>query len=215
MTMAPTQVAVLTGDLVKSTEAGTGPTNAALDRVNGVAAIIRRWPGNGSGHFTRFRGDGWQILIPRPSLAFRALICVHAALRAAEDLPISRISIGIGSIDPITGKDLSDASGSALIASGQALDSLEKSRLFCVAGEGVTPLHHAVIDLVEEQMTRWTPEQAEATAYFLSPDTPTQKSIAETLQISVQAVHARLKGAGAQALRRAVEAWEAEDARHD
>jgi len=107
---------------------------------------------------------------------------------------------------------LSAASGSALIASGQALDDIEKTRLFTISGEGVSPLHHAVLDLVEEQVSRWTPEQAEASRHFLSPKKPTLKSIAESLNISSQAVHARLKGAGAHALRRAVGAWEAQEA---
>lgn len=204
----PPLVAVVTGDLVNSTAAGTDVVNAAMGHISEMAAAIASWPKNGAGHFTRFRGDGWQLLIPRAALALRALLCIHATLKAAGNLPLSRISAGFGQIDPIAGEDLSGASGSALIASGRALDGLEKARLFAVTGPGTTPLHHAIIALAEEQAKRWTPEQAEATAFFLSPAQPTQKSIAEALGISVQAVHARLKGAGAQAMRRAVEAWE-------
>ncbi|MGI3184594.1 hypothetical protein [Nioella aestuarii] len=215
MTESASRAVVLTGDLVSSTDAGTDLVNKAVGRVSAVAENIAAWPGSGRVYFTRFRGDGWQFLIPRASYSLRALVCIHAGLRAAEDVPLSRISAGVGSVDPVPGGDLSNASGSALIASGRALDRLEKSRLFCVAGEGMTPLHHAIIDLVEEHVMRWTPEQAEATSYYLSPDNPTQKSIARTLHISVQAVHARLKGAGAQALRRAVEAWEQKERTYD
>lgn len=211
MTVQPAFAAVLTGDLVDSTSKSTSEINLAIGQINHLAATASaRWPGNGRDYFTRFRGDGWQFLLPRASLALRALICVHAALRRVEGLPLSRISIGIGSIDPIDGQDLSAASGSALIRSGQALDEMEKTRLFTVSGEGITPLHHAVLDLVEDHILGWTPEQAEAALWFLDPANPTQKSIATSLHISTQAVHARLKGAGAQALRRAIEAWEAE-----
>lgn len=210
------RIAVLTGDLVASTQARQREIDLALGRISDIAAAAAgAWHENGPSYFTRFRGDGWQFLIPRSPLALRALLCVHATLRMIEELPLSRISIGIGSIDPIHGEDLSAASGSALIASGQALDEIDRSRLFTVAGKTVTPLHHAVIDLVEDHVQRWTPEQAEATLWFLSPHNPTQKSIADTLRISTQAVHARLKGAGAQALRRAVDAWEAQDRAYD
>lgn len=215
MTYPLPHVAVLTGDLVNSTGAGSDLVNQAIGRVDIMAAAIGTWPGNGRAHFTRFRGDGWQFLIPRAHYALRALVCVHAVLKTVDAFPLSRISAGLGSVDQLPGGDLSDASGNALVASGQALDRLEKSRLFCISGDGVTPLHQAVLDLVEEQVTRWTAEQAEATAFFLSPDNPTQKSIAETLHISVQAVHARLKGAGAHALRRAIEAWEHEECTND
>lgn len=215
MTISTPHAAVLTGDLVNSTDAGTDLVNKAVGRVSAVADAIAAWPGNGATYFTRFRGDGWQFLIPRGSYSLRALVCIHAGLRAAEDCPLSRISAGVGSVDSIPGSDLSDASGSALIASGQALDRLEKSRLFCVAGAGMTPLHHAIIDLMEDHVMRWTAEQAEATAYYLSPDNPTQTSIAGALHISVQAVHSRLKGAGAQAIRRAIEAWEEKERAND
>lgn len=211
MAVQPALAAVLTGDLVDSTSKSSSEINRAIGQVNSLAATVSNsWPGNDRDYFTRFRGDGWQFLLPRASQALRALICVHAALRRVEGLPLSRISIGIGSIDPIDGQDLSAASGSALITSGQALDKMEKTRLFTVSGEGITPLHHAVLDLVEEHILRWTPEQAEAALWFLSPKNPTQKSIAESLQISTQAVHSRLKGAGAHALRRAIDAWESD-----
>lgn len=204
-------VAVLTGDLVASTSLGSSDLNQIVGRIQSMAATVSGWPENGHDHFTRFRGDGWQFLVPRASYALRALICVHAALRTVEGYPASRIAIGLGSIEPVDANDLSAASGSALIASVQALDDIEKTRLFTISGEGVSPLHHAVLDLVEEQVSRWTPEQAEATNWFLSPRKPTLKSIADSLGISSQAVHARLKGAGAHALRRAVEAWEAQE----
>lgn len=209
------RAAVLTGDLVLSTASSTAKVNSGIDRFLSLADTLSTWPGNDYGFFTRFRGDGWQLLIPRAALSLRAMICAHATLRAEGDLPLSRISLGFGSVEQISGRDLSAATGSAFVASGRALDTLEKARLFSVAGDGVTPLHHAVIALVEDHVLRWTPEQAEATLWFLSPENPTQKSIAETLHISTQAVHARLKGAGAHALRRAVEAWEEEESRHD
>lgn len=215
MTLHPSRVAVLTGDLVNSTAAGPGQTDAAIARIRDYAATAATWPGNGPDRFTRFRGDGWQFLVPRASLALRAVICLHAALRMVETVPLSRVSIGLGSIVLAGGGGLAAASGSALIASGQALDEIEKTRLFTIAGDGVTPLHHAVIDLVEDHVQRWTAEQAEASLPFLSPDTPTQRSIAEGLGISTQAVHARLKGAGAHAVQRAVEAWETQGRPYD
>jgi hypothetical protein len=72
----------------------------------------------------------------------------------------------------------------------------------------VAPLHHGIVDLLDERSTRWTRPQAEATALYLHPDDPTLTDIAPLLGISAQAVNYRLAGAGAPAIRRALQAWE-------
>lgn len=202
-------VAVLSGDLIASTDAGSQPTERAMNRLMRAAAgpQARNAPGN----FTRFRGDGWQVLVENQSLALRSSLWLFASLQSVRDLPQTRIAIGIGAMNPLPGGDLSAASGPAFEASGRALDAMSRSDRFAIAGPGVTPLQRAIIALVEEQTGRWTPEQAEAAALYLAPDEPTLKGIAGVLGISTQAVHSRIRGGGAQALRQAVKYWE-EDA---
>lgn len=201
-------VAVLSGDLIDSSKAPPSDTNSAINRVLATAAAAERWEGNGPSHFTRVRGDGWQFVVAGHELALRAALRVFANLQCVPNLPHTRIAMGLGAIDPLDGPDLSSASGPAFEASGRALDAMAKSDRFAISGAGVTPLHKAIVTLIDDHIIRWTPEQAKAAAFYLNPTDPTLKEIADQLHISTQAVHSRIKGAGAQALREAVRLWE-------
>ena len=203
-------VAVLSGDLIGSSEAPPKETSIAINRILATTAKIETWDGNGPTYFTRMRGDGWQIVISNPTYALRAALKVFANQISAKETGYlqTRIAIGLGTMNAFDGADLSSASGSAFEASGRTLDAMTRSDRFAIAGSGVSPLHQAVVELTEEQIGRWTPEQAEAAAYYLSPSDPTLKDIAGELGISTQAVHSRIRGAGAQALRNVVEHWE-------
>lgn len=200
--------AVLTGDLVNSSMAGPAATSRALKQIETTLAQVEAWDNSGPGLFTRTRGDGWQFVVQNQIYTLRTSLMVFADLHAARDLPQTRIAIGMDGIDRVEGSDLSAATGPAFVVSGQYLDALNRTDRFAIGGATATPLHRAVITLVEDRISRWTPEQAEATALYLAPTDPTLKDIAKTLGISTQAVHSRIKGAGAQALRRAVKHWE-------
>ena len=67
-----------------------------------------------------------------------------------------------------------------------------------------TLLAAGVIALVQ----RVKREQAEAMALYLVPESQTLASIAARLELSTQAVHYRLTGAGYQAIGKAVIQWE-------
>ncbi len=207
--------AVLTGDLIDSTAAGTEATDEAMAILADTAEDISGWPDAGPTRFTRYRGDGWQILVTPPKYALRATLVLTARLRAAATAPPTRIAIGVGPADSVGGNDLSDAHGPAFSSSGRALeDMLRGSRLNFGGkiGPKTSRLHGVIVDLLDERTGRWTPEQAEAAAFALHPDEPTQAEIAGRLGISSQAVSYRLSGAGVATIRRALHTWEAETA---
>jgi hypothetical protein len=205
-------IAVLSGDLVGSTGAGPAETDAAMAQIADWAKALSDWmPGTHDTRFTRFRGDGWQVILADPGLAFRAAMTLCAMLRAVDGLP-TRIAIGIGSATLPEGDDLSAASGTGFEASGRALDALSPLRRLTIEGCGVTGLHRAILDLAEHITSRWSREQAEATAFYLHPGNPTLGDIARRLDISPQAVSYRLRGAGAQDLRQAARLWESHQA---
>jgi len=213
--------AVLTGDLVGSTRAGSV-------RVEHTMQILSRNLPNGIGwgwtaqdlRFTRFRGDGWQMLLSEPAVALRWSVVLLAALHADRQALGSRIAIGIGPVATIGSHDLSDASGGAFEASGRCLDAMHRDeRLFLMGAEtcatgtgrngaGVIPAEKAATILINERISRWSVEQAEAAAHFLHPNKPPATEIAVRLGITPQAVSYRLKGAGAKALREALETLE-------
>jgi hypothetical protein len=180
--------AVLTGDLI-------GSTAATPERVDAALAVISRCFGSAHG-FTRFRGDGWQIYLSNPGIALYAAVRIAAELRLAGDLQ-SRIAIGLGQVDHVDLKNLSSASGSAFVASGQALDNMPREGRFALAGGGTDVLHKRLVAMIAERMQGWSHEQAQAAALAWSRSVhPPIIEIAETLGISRQAVSARLKSAG-------------------
>ena len=191
--------AVLTGDLVGSTRFAPEAIERAMAVLSSAAP---------EGHFTRYRGDGWQAVVAPPARALRATLGLIARLAAEDGLPATRIAIGLGPVESLGTADLSDARGAAFETSGRALDGIGRAARLAIDGTAITPLHRAIVALLDERSTRWTPEQARAIALALAPSEPTQAEIAATLGISAQAVNYRLAGAGWNALRQAVSAWE-------
>ena len=203
----------LTGDLIGSTSAAPADVEAAIDLLAETAGGIAGWMPQSPRRdpkFTRFRGDGWQMHVAQPTLALRALLFLIARLRAADLGRATRAAIGIGEGASLGTTSLADARGAAFEASGRALDDIGRSRRLAIEGEGVTPLHRIVVDLLDERSTRWTRQQAEAMYLALQPEEPTLAEIAAPLAISAQAVNYRLTGAGHPAIRRSLRAWEEE-----
>jgi hypothetical protein len=204
----PRLAAILTGDLIGSTEAPPIALERAMLVLTEAARGLSAWSGADT-RFTRYRGDGWQMHVALPGLALRTALALIARLRAADAGLATRAAIGIGPIDSLGSASLADARGAAFEASGHALDRMPRTRRLTIDGDGVTPLHKIIVDLLDERTTRWTKEQAEAMALYLAPDNPTLTDIAPRLGISPQAVNYRLSGGGATAIRHAVRDWEA------
>lgn len=170
---------------------------------------ISRWTGAEIG-LTRFRGDGWQILMTdEPELALRAALLLMARLRSRNSGLATRIAIGQGPIDFAGTQNLSDARGAAFTHSGRALDALAKGEVLVVAGPPFSPLHSTILNLVGAIVSRWTPEQAEAISFYIHPDRAhTLETIANRLGISVQAVSYRIRGAQGGLIRQTLSDWE-------
>lgn len=184
--------AVLTGDLI-------GSTDATPDAVEAAISVVSACFGRKNG-FTRFRGDGWQVYLDQAGYGLWAMLRIAAALRAAGGLE-SRIALGIGTAEDVDLANLSTARGSAFVASGRALAGMQKGARLVMAGAGLDPLHCQLAPLMDERTSGWSPEQAEAAALAWSAfQHPTQQEMAERLGISRQAVAARLKSAGFAAL---------------
>ena len=208
--------AILTGDLIGSTKAPPQNVEEAMAVLAEVADGIARWTTPGcDARFTRYRGDGWQMYVPEAGLGLRAALVLNAGLRAGHVGLATRAAIGVGRIDSLGTGSLADARGTAFEASGHALDAMDRSRHLTIAGSGVTTWHRIIVDLLDERATRWSRQQAEATALYLNPDNPTLSQIAPRIGISAQAVSYRLLGAGAPTIRDALHAWEGEWGREE
>lgn len=203
--MSASSIAVLTGDLVGSTGHPAGAVDAAMQAIRDAAQTTG--PSLGP-RFTRFRGDGWQVLAD-PQLSLRAAVVIQGRLIALG--LESRISIGIGPAATFGTTDLSDASGEAFERSGRGLDQMPEASRLVIDGTPVVEEDRIIADLLGERMGRWTAAQAEAAAMHLAaPDrTPTLQDIGTHLGISAQAVNDRLRGAGGQTIASVLRRWEA------
>lgn len=208
--------AVILGDLVGSRRHDAAALDGAMADLSQAAQSLGSIVG--AVHFTRFRGDGWQLVTPRPEMALRIALTLMARLTAKGDL-LTRVAIGVGQIDNLAGGNLGAASGSAFLRSGQMLDQMKGGRRLVLAGApaAATPLIDAQLQLLEFIVGRWSPAQAEAVALALSPGWDVLADLAARLGVTRQAVQLRLKGAGFSAITAALDAFEGFgwEGRHD
>ena len=198
-------VAVLTGDLIGSTEAGPDRTERAMQLLQAAAKDI----GAAETRFTRYRGDGWQILLREPGKFLGVAVFLNALLKGDTTANLqTRIAIGLGPFDSLGPSGLAAARGTAFKASGHALDKMDATdQTLALAGTSTDDIQRSLIAFVEDRMAGWSREQAEVVALKLAPaSTMTQGDIAARLGIMRQAVGARLQSAGFDLILRACDA---------
>ncbi|WP_420863169.1 hypothetical protein [Algirhabdus cladophorae] len=152
--------------------------------------------------FTRYRGDGWQIILPA-HLLLEASLALLSAQRALPQALDTRIGIGVGSVTHLGSENLSDAMGEAFLAAGDTLDALTgTSRTLGLSGSAAPQTLAGSLDIVDWMAQGWTSHQSEAIAVFLlQPEFATNKARAAALGISRQAYEARFNSSGFPALK--------------
>lgn len=203
-------LAVLTGDIIRSTRLAPEALDAAMAALARGAAAMSAWPDAEPARFTRFRGDGWQCLAPAPPLALRAVLFLRAHLRALDRETDTRVSVGVGN-GHVPPEGLDAGSGPAFEVSGRGLDRMARSQQFAVAWADPpagAALTGAVFALADEISRLWTPKQAELLIGSLSPGDESQEVLAARHGVTQQAVAKLLGRGGEWALRRALAAVE-------
>lgn len=206
----PRHVAVLTGDLVRSTDLA----HPDIDRVMGVladfASANEHWIGH---HFTRQSGDGWQMLVLQPEHALRSALAIRARLRSEGKQLETYISIATGRLDEAPPSNLNLSNQTVFRTSGKEIQILKTHS----EEDGVKIAHWdmgvaaSVAVLADHISQRWTPPQAAAMLLFLDPysDDISYTDAATSLGKSRQAVTKSLDAAGKDALLKALSFLEA------
>lgn len=195
--------AVITGDLIGSTALPPDRAQAAMSALQQAA---RDWVHDL--HFTRFRGDGWQVLTDRPHSALRIAFYMTASLAAADTGLATRIAMGFGTASLRAG-DLSAAMGSAFTRSGRALDHMPRKQRWAVSGGPDLPAWiPATTALADWHAARWTAGQAAVVADWLDPADRTQEERATRMGLTRQAWKARFDGSGIAAWKPALDLWD-------
>jgi hypothetical protein len=190
-----TNYAVLTGDIVKSSDLPDGGLDRIFANLGRAADMIAAWQG-APAYLTRHRGDGWQMAVA-PQFALRAVFASRAAVRMTDKRFDTRIALALGT-GVISSKTLADASGPVFTASGQALEEMARKRDMVLAGGQGT--YGVALRLSEEIIKRWTDAQAEVALLALAPDRPTQAALAAVLNVTKQTIQGHMEASGVDAL---------------
>ena len=198
MAQESTHIAVLTGDLVHSADLSEPQVAQAMMILENCARQQGNWTGTPT-HFSRHRGDGWQIVLTQPHLALRSALMFRATLRATNDAFDSYIAMAQGPNSGKVGPDLNAENGPVFVQSGQALDALKSSKTPLRMVHDTLGAPDAAVILADHLFQGWTQPQAQAMALALAqpPDTPVSFSkIAKALGKSRQATTKAMKAAG-------------------
>lgn len=206
------ELAVLTGDIIRSSRLAPGTLDDVMAALAKGAAAMAGWDGARPAAFTRFRGDGWQCLAPSPARALRATLFLRAHVRALDRDADTRVSVGLGGGEVPEASDLAAAGGPAFELSGRGLDDMPRAAQFAVAWAAppaAAGLTGAIFALADEISGLWTARQAETLIETLAPGDAAQREIADRRGVSQQAIAKRLSAGGDWALQRALAAVEA------
>jgi hypothetical protein len=181
------KIAVLTGDLVNSTALGAEKTERAMQALLACAETQEVWMGAPL-HFTRSRGDGWQVVLARPEMALRSALAFRATLRIMGRSIDTHIGFAVGAHGEEQ-LDLNSATSEVFILSGRALDMVKAGRGACFEPHDTIRNAGAYI-LADEVSRNWSPAQAAAILPKLAPGrTERNVAIARRLGKSHQAVY--------------------------
>ena len=214
--------AVLTGDLIGSTEAGPRRVERSMTVLAQAAEFIENGTRNDSTHFYSYRGDGWQMHLKHPGDSLWVVVYLNALLKADPQCLPTRIAIGIGEVDSLGAAGLAGGSGNAFTSSGRALDAMPPRQTLALAGDPTDEMQRVVVAFIDERMSGWSPEQAEVVklrltimepgedemaSYLIRRSNLTQGEIAGQLAITRQAVGARLQVAGYKLINKACDVF--------
>lgn len=169
------EVAVLTGDVVRSTSLASEDRARLSDLLRQAAAFVQEDdPDLAPLPLAIFRGDAWQWLVVDRAQALRAAVLFRCSFRGQEpDLKLdTRVAIGVGTIDFLNEERLSESDGSAFRMSGYVLEKLPKKRCLGVDwAEGSVPdktdLRRRIVSLVDLLVSDLTARQARGLSGYL------------------------------------------------
>ncbi|MCE8026581.1 MULTISPECIES: hypothetical protein [Halomonadaceae] len=189
------RIAVLTGDLVDSRKA-SDPQRLFQVLDTAIEAITVRYGGQSE----RYRGDGFQIALPDPTVAMPAAVLLRAALiRHSEEHQRwdARIAVAIGQDAWQPGQRVTEASGEVFVRSGQTLDTMSEGTAHLALSLVEEPNSECLALLtrfVDDLLDGWSRYSAE-TVYLSLWHEESQQALAKRLGISQPSVHKRLRAA--------------------
>ena len=204
----PHFAAVLTGDLIGSTDAHRAQVERSMAVLAQAAAFLDKKPDSQCTRFTWDQGDRWQIHLRTPGRFLDVVVFLNAMLRSEPDTLRIRIAIGLGMVDSLGDTGLGRAHGTAFTESGRGLaDLIVAGQTLTLAGPRTDDIQRSTLAFIDDRMSGWSREQAEVVKLKMAYGDPSQGDIAAKLGISRQAVGSRLQASGYALIRRAGNAF--------
>ena len=166
--------AILTGDIVGSRKAN----------IEKWLPILEESLKHYSDNFDIFRGDSFQIAVPVEQ-CIEAVFLIKSCIRTVEPLDV-RIGLGLGEVS-YWDEHIKNASGEALVNSGEAFDALEKN-LICVKSlwsQWDEPTN-IMLQLAIELANRWTVNMGQTVSTLIKNPHLNQSEIARLLNRKYQ-----------------------------
>ncbi|NNJ81831.1 MAG: hypothetical protein HKP11_06520 [Flavobacteriaceae bacterium] len=199
-------IAVITGDLVNSSQFSHTRLQAIIQRLKNEFETIQSEKRTNRITFTMFRGDSFQGIVEDPCEALQISLQIKALINSFNDsgevagntVPIAdvRISIGIGEasydLDAIN-----VSNGEAFQFSGRTLDSMKAEHVkmaLRTANAQINDEFRVHMKFLDSITDRWSMASAEV-VYFLLKRYK-ERQIAQKLNRSQAAINHRKKAAG-------------------
>ncbi|WP_048306927.1 hypothetical protein [Halomonas sp. PR-M31] len=188
-----TNIGVLTGDVVGSQRIKDKDRfNRTLDAALGL--VEERF----KARCDRYRGDGFQVVVPDPGNAMTAAILIRAALiqqsPSRHNTWDARIVLGVGTGEVPEAERFAQADGEAFVLSGQGLDDLSDTpdRLAIVtsSSEYVETLT-LMTRFVDDILSHWSRFSAEVVSLSLLHQ-ESQQALAQRLERAQPTINRRL-----------------------
>lgn len=165
---------ILTGDIVTSRGADIKVWLPVLEES------LRHY----SNKFDIFRGDSFQIEVPVDK-TLEAFFYIKSSIKSIVPLDV-RIGIGIGEID-YENEHIKNSTGEALIYSGEAFDTLDKSLIQVKSPwDSWNEPTNIMLALANELANRWTVNMSKTVATVIKYPEANQQKIAQLLNKKYQ-----------------------------
>lgn len=117
-------IAVITGDIINSTE------DSSVEWLSLLKRVLTRY-GNSPNEWEIFRGDSFQLAV-EPKDALLTALHIKACIKQTGNRDV-RMGIGVGETNH-RGKRISESNGSAFVRSGECFEGLKKQTLAISTG---------------------------------------------------------------------------------
>lgn len=190
-------IAVLTGDLVRSTKMSE---QEYLDAISGLKQLMLEAKSKHQAAGDIYRGDGFQIQFPEPQFALEYALIIKLALQGASisQKPVMcTLSLAYGRYQTLSEKP-NTSMGQVFIDSGRNLEATSRSDITLSIEQNTEyPELDLLTDFLSHLINKLTKSQSELLCQYIQSGYAEHKEIAKMTGTSRQNISNRLSSIGA------------------